>query len=1272
MGEVRHAVLSHEVNIGSVAQIPLEGSNLGIPWPELSALLDILEQSACNPEVVIALSKSLLRILQISSERTVASFKTLNGVPRLLKVACVQAQEHRRYENVILSEINFVGDIQSRSNQGHDSRETGQSYLTCLETIMEVFTEFFSIGDEAKNLVMLSSTSIDCLFDLFWEETLRSRVLKHTLELMKIKPISEEDQKAKLYICTKYLEMFAQIKEREKSSTELSIDLLVGIREMLLNDPQYYQTLFRDGECFLHIVSLLNGNVDEANGEKLILNVLQTLTCLLAKNEVSKASFRALAGKGYQTMQTLLLDFCQCHPSDALLSALLDMLVDGNFDLKLCPIIQNEDVIILYLSVLQKSSDSLQHQGLNMFQHLLRDSISNRASCVRAGMLTFLLDWFGQDNNDDLIVKIAQLIQVIGGHSVSGKDIRKIFALLRSEKVGRQKRYCSLLMSSILSMLTEKGPTAFFDLSGNNSGILIKTPVQWPINKGFSFSCWLRVENFPIHGTMGLFSFLTENGRGCVAVLAKNKLIYEIKFRRRSPSLSPDPSSIKKPASEFDSPFSVRSEEDDHLTKLDEKEDHLSKDPLEADLNSLFGFSFPLGLSVNLRRQTVSSLKCYVDGDLVSSERCRYAKLNEPLTNCTIGAKFDVSLSEEVDTKESVEAAFPFLGQIGPVYLFSDAISSEQVQGIHSLGPSYMYSFLDNDIATFSENQLPRGILNSKESLASKIIFGLNAQASSGKSLFNVSPTLDLISEKNSFEATAMGGTELCSRRLLQRIIYCVGGVTVLFPLISQSDRYESESSVQFGQNVDVIDTKECLTAEVIELIASVLDENLPNQHQMHLLSGFPILGFLLQSVNPQQLNMETLAALKHLFNVIANCGFSELLIQDAISSIFLNLSIWIYSAYEVQRELYLFLIQQFDNDPRLLKNLCRLPLILDMIFKFYCDKDKCKFGSGSKTSLHPPVGVLGERPTKDEIRKIRLLLLSLGEMSIRQNIVAADIKALIAFFERNQDVTCIEDVLHMVIRAIAQKTVLASFHEQVSFIGGYPIFVNLLQREFEPIRLLSLQFLGRLLVGLPSEKKGLRFFNLPSGKSKSVQESHKKINLRMQPLFSAISDRLFRFPPTDNLCAALFDVLLGGASPKQVLQKQNQSDGQKNKSPGSHFAVPQSLVLIFRFLCSCEDISARLKIITDLLDLLDTNPSNIEAFMEYGWNAWLTASVKLAALQQYKVGPLKVGDKTNEQCMIRKLFSVVLLHCMCSVKGGWQHLEETATFLLMQSEKVC
>lgn len=118
-----------------------------------------------------------------------------------------------------------------------------------------------------------------------------------------------------------------------------------------------------------------------------------------------------------------------------------------------------------------------------------------------------------------------------------------------------------------------------------------------------------------------------------------------------------------------------------------------------------------------------------------------------------------------------------------------------------------------------------------------------------------------------------MLGTQLCSRRLLQQIIYCVGGVSVFFPLFSQSDRYENVESGKLEHTLLTPITKERLTAEVIELIASVLDENSANQHQMHLLSGFSILGFLLQSVPPVQLNLETLSALKHMFNVVANCG---------------------------------------------------------------------------------------------------------------------------------------------------------------------------------------------------------------------------------------------------------------------------------------------------------------------------------------------------------------------------------------------------------------
>jgi len=107
----------------------------------------------------------------------------------------------------------------------------------------------------------------------------------------------------------------------------------------------------------------------------------------------------------------------------------------------------------------------------------------------------------------------------------------------------------------------------------------------------------------------------------------------------------------------------------------------------------------------------------------------RYAKISEPLTSCMVGAKLKMPNYEDSTlTFESIRDSCPFFGQIGPVYLFNDAISSEQVQSIYSLGPSYMYSFLDNEALPVSGDKMPSGIHDAKDGLASRIIFGLNAQ----------------------------------------------------------------------------------------------------------------------------------------------------------------------------------------------------------------------------------------------------------------------------------------------------------------------------------------------------------------------------------------------------------------------------------------------------------------------------------------------------------------------------------------------------------------
>ena len=61
----------------------------------------------------------------------------------------------------------------------------------------------------------------------------------------------------------------------------------------------------------------------------------------------------------------------------------------------------------------------MRNEGLNIFLHLLRDSISNRASCVRVGTLGFLLDWFPCEDKDWL----RGLICANGGCNLPGGSL---------------------------------------------------------------------------------------------------------------------------------------------------------------------------------------------------------------------------------------------------------------------------------------------------------------------------------------------------------------------------------------------------------------------------------------------------------------------------------------------------------------------------------------------------------------------------------------------------------------------------------------------------------------------------------------------------------------------------------------------------------------------------------------------------------------------------------------------------------------------------------
>jgi hypothetical protein len=68
--------------------------------------------------------------------------------------------------------------------------------------------------------------------------------------------------------------------------------------------------------------------------------------------------------------------------------------------------------------------------GLDTFHQLLKESTANRVACVRVGLLIIHLDSFVMEQKELLVIKLAQIMQIIKGHSTNGKEMRTIVYLL--------------------------------------------------------------------------------------------------------------------------------------------------------------------------------------------------------------------------------------------------------------------------------------------------------------------------------------------------------------------------------------------------------------------------------------------------------------------------------------------------------------------------------------------------------------------------------------------------------------------------------------------------------------------------------------------------------------------------------------------------------------------------------------------------------------------------------------------------------------------------
>lgn len=93
---------------------------------------------------------------------------------------------------------------------------------------------------------------------------------------------------------------------------------------------------------------------------------------------------------------------------------------------------------------------------------------------------------------------------------------------------------------------------------------------------------------------------------------------------------------------------------------------------------------------------------------------------------------------------------------------------------------------------------------------------------------------------------------------------------------------------------------------------------------------------------------------------------------------------------------------------------------------------------------------------------------------------------------------------------------------------------VLMLHRPQESTRLLGIRLVGALLITNTIEKKG--FGGTIISTLKAVSDFQSRLDKQKSSfIFALMTDRIMAFPFTDVVRATLFDIMLGGASPKQV-----------------------------------------------------------------------------------------------------------------------------------------
>ncbi|KAM9733236.1 neurobeachin isoform 4-T4 [Menidia menidia] len=846
-----------------------------------------------------------------------------------------------------------------------------------------------------------------------------------------------------------------------------------------------------------------------------------------------------------------------------IVETVLNLLVGGEFDLEANFIVQDSESIGCMVELLEHCEVTCQAEIWSMFTAILRKSVRNLQTSTEVGLIRQVL--LRMSSVEDMIADLlVDMLGVLASYSITVKELKLFFSMLQGEG-GVWPRHAVKMLSVLNQMPQRYGPDAFFNFPGRSAAAIALPPIaKWPYQNGFTFNTWFRMDplnNINVDKDKPyLYCFRTCKGIGYSAHFVGNCLIV---------------TSLKSKGKGFQ-----------HCVKFDFQ-------PRKW---------YMISIAHIYSRWRNSEIRCYVNGQLVSyGDMAWHVNTNDSYDKCFLGSS------------ETADANRVFCGQLGAVYVFSEALNPAQIFAIHQLGPGYKSIFKFKSESDIHLAEHHKQVLYDGK-LAGSIAFTYNAKATDAQLCLESSPRENASIFVHSPHALMLQDVKATVTHSIHSAIHSIGGIQVLFPLFAQLDYHQLNDSR--------VETTVCAT--LLAFLVELLKSSVAMQEQMLGGKGFLVIGYLLEKSSRVHITRAVLEQFLSFAKYLDGLTHGAPLLKQLCDHILFNAAIWIQTPAKIQLSLYTYLSAEFIGTATIYNTIRRVGTVLQLMhmLKYYYWAINPADISGIT-----PKGLDGPRPTQKEVISLRaFMLLFLKQLILKDRGVKEDeLQSILNYLLTMHEDDNLHDVLQLVVALMSEHpaSMIPAFDQR----NGIRVIYKLLASKSEHIRVQSLKVLGYFLKHLGHKRKV------------EIMHTHS--------LFTLLGERLMSH--TNTLSVTTYNTLY------EILTEQvcTQVVHKPHPDPDSNIKIQNPMILkvvatlLKNSTPSTELMEVRRLFLSDMIKLFSNSRENRRCLLQCSvWQDWM-----------FSLGYINPKNSEEQKIteMMYNIFRILLYHAIKYEWGGWR-----------------